>query len=81
MCIRDSVWDCRTGRSVLTFQGHTYGVLAMAFSPNGYHVATGAARHGSLGRQRPRCPGQSIALRFRYVGVFTDGALLLQQHG
>ena len=62
------VWDCRTGRSVLTFQGHTYGVLAMAFSPNGYHVATGAARHGSLGRQRPRCPGPVNCTAFSLRG-------------
>ncbi|KAF3575664.1 hypothetical protein DY000_02035804 [Brassica cretica] len=35
------VWDLRTGRSILVFQGHIKPVLAVTFSPNGYHLASG----------------------------------------
>ena len=39
------VWDMRTGRSILTLQGHVQGILTMDFSPNGYHLATGSEDH------------------------------------
>jgi WD40 repeat protein len=39
------IWDCRTGRSILTMQGHVKQCLAIDFSPNGYHVATGSDDH------------------------------------
>ena len=35
------VWDCRTGRSILTLQGHVKQILSTDFSPNGYILATG----------------------------------------
>ncbi|CDY23845.1 BnaC04g01920D [Brassica napus] len=35
------VWDLRTGRSILAFQGHIKPVLSVNFSPNGYHLASG----------------------------------------
>ena len=35
------VWDLRTGRCLMLLDGHLQSVLAMDFSPNGYHVATG----------------------------------------
>jgi WD40 repeat protein/AAA+ ATPase superfamily predicted ATPase len=42
------VWDARTGHLVMTFNGHTRKVTAIAFSPDGTQIATasldGAAR-------------------------------------
>ncbi|KAI3981532.1 hypothetical protein MKX01_034923 [Papaver californicum] len=35
------VWDLRSGRSILTFEGHNKAVYGIGFSPNGYHLATG----------------------------------------
>ncbi|XP_010412795.1 PREDICTED: U4/U6 small nuclear ribonucleoprotein PRP4-like protein [Camelina sativa] len=35
------VWDLRTGRSILVFQGKTKPLLSVNFSPNGYHLASG----------------------------------------
>ncbi|KAG7583512.1 WD40 repeat, partial [Arabidopsis suecica] len=35
------VWDLRTGRSILVFQGHIKPVLSVDFSANGYHLASG----------------------------------------
>ena len=35
------VWDLRSGRCLMLLDGHLQSVLAMDFSPNGYHVATG----------------------------------------
>ena len=39
------VWDCRTGRSVLTLEGHVKQILALDFSCNGFHVVTGSDDH------------------------------------
>lgn len=39
------VWDCRTGRSVLTLEGHVKQILALDFSKNGFHVVTGSDDH------------------------------------
>lgn len=39
------VWDCRTGRSILTLEGHVKQILALDFSPNGYQVVTGSDDH------------------------------------
>lgn len=39
------LWDLRTGRNVLTLQGHVKQVLGIDFSPNGYHLATGSDDH------------------------------------
>lgn len=36
------VWDLRTGRSIMVLEGHVQGVLSVAFSPNGYQMATGS---------------------------------------
>ncbi len=41
------VWDMRTGRSVLLLGGHVKSLLAIDFSPNGYHVATGSEDHSA----------------------------------
>jgi WD40 repeat protein len=35
------VWDTRTGRLVLTLEGHTHHTRAVAFSPDGSRIATG----------------------------------------
>lgn len=32
----------RTGRSIIVLEGHVKGILATAFSPNGYQMATGS---------------------------------------
>lgn len=39
------IWDCRTGRSVLLLEGHVKQLLAIDFSINGYHLATGSEDH------------------------------------
>jgi len=39
------LWDCRTGRSIWTMEGHIKQVLALDFSPDGYHVVTGSDDH------------------------------------
>lgn len=36
------LWDVRTGRNVLTLEGHIKPILSMDFSPNGYLLATGS---------------------------------------
>ena len=39
------MWDLRTGRSVMTLQGHVKPVLALDFSPNGYQLVSGSEDH------------------------------------
>lgn len=39
------IWDLRSGRNILTLEGHVQNVLAMDFSPNGYHCVTGSEDH------------------------------------
>lgn len=41
------IWDCRTGRCVLTLEGHVKAVLAIDFAPDGYHLATGSEDHSA----------------------------------
>jgi len=36
------VWDLRTGRTAMVLDGHVQAIFAIAFSPNGYQIATGA---------------------------------------
>ena len=36
------VWDLRTGRTAMVLDGHVQGIFALAFSPNGYQIASGA---------------------------------------
>ena len=36
------LWDVRTGRNVLTCEGHVKAVLSLDFSPNGHLLATGS---------------------------------------
>lgn len=36
------VWDLRTGRTAMVLDGHVQGIFSIAFSPNGYQIATGA---------------------------------------
>lgn len=36
------VWDCRTGRLLERFKGHTDSVYSVAFSPNGRSIVSGA---------------------------------------
>lgn len=42
------VWDCRSGRNIMTFQGHVKAVMAVDFSPNGSQVATGTLQKNVL---------------------------------
>lgn len=46
-CVPGRVWDMRTGRSVVTLEGHVKPVLALDFSPNGYHVVSGSEDHSA----------------------------------
>lgn len=39
------IWDCRTGRSILTLQGHIKKILGIDFAPNGYCLVTGGDDH------------------------------------
>jgi len=36
------VWDLRTGRCIMFLEGHLKPIISIDFSPNGYHLATGA---------------------------------------
>ena len=36
------VWDLRSGRSILTLEGHVKDILSMDWSPNGYLLASGS---------------------------------------
>ena len=36
------VWDLRTGRTAMVLDGHVQAIFSIAFSPNGYQIATGA---------------------------------------
>lgn len=37
------VWDLRTGRTAMVLDGHVGAIFSIAFSPNGYQIATGSA--------------------------------------
>ena len=39
------IWDLRSGKCILVLQGHVKSVLAIDFSPNGFHIVTGAEDH------------------------------------
>eukprot|EP00884_Botryococcus_braunii_P020976 jgi/Botrbrau1/7562/Bobra.0159s0012.1 len=39
------VWDLRTGRSIMTLEGHVKGILAADWSPNGHVIGTGSIDH------------------------------------
>jgi U4/U6 small nuclear ribonucleoprotein PRP4 len=39
------VWDLRTGRSIMTLEGHVKSILALDFAPNGYQCASGSEDH------------------------------------
>jgi WD40 repeat protein len=39
------VWDAQTGKELVTFQGHDYCVLNLAFSPDGKRVASASQDH------------------------------------
>jgi WD40 repeat protein len=38
------LWDSRTGQQLAALEGHTWFVLAFAFSPDGKLLATGRQR-------------------------------------
>jgi U4/U6 small nuclear ribonucleoprotein PRP4 len=42
------VWDLRSGKSVFLLKGHTKQLLALDFSPNGVHVASGSDDNSSI---------------------------------
>lgn len=37
------MWDLRTGRSIVTLEGHVKPILALDFAPDGFHLVTGSA--------------------------------------
>ena len=39
------MWDLRTGRSIMTLEGHVKAILALDFAPNGYQCASGSEDH------------------------------------
>lgn len=43
------LWDLQTGKAIERFVGHQEVVRAVAFSPDGMHVLTGAGRQADLG--------------------------------
>lgn len=63
------VWDCRTGRSIFTMEGHIKQILSLDFSPNGYHIVTGSDDHTC----KVRCLGPSAC----GCGHVTVGSLSL----
>jgi WD40 repeat protein len=36
------VWDAANGRTISTYPGHAYGVLSVAWSPDGRRIASGS---------------------------------------
>ena len=41
------VWDLRTGKSIMTLQGHVKGIMSLDFSPNGFLLASGSEDHAA----------------------------------
>ncbi|HWG43464.1 MAG TPA: protein kinase, partial [Gemmataceae bacterium] len=74
------VWDLPTKAQILDLRGHTSQVLAVAFSPDGQYLASGAADHtvrlwDLKAAQRPRAlrDGNNV---FDHVAVSPDGEVI-----
>ena len=42
------MWDLRSGKSIFLLRGHATQLLALDWSPNGYHVASGSEDCSSI---------------------------------
>jgi serine/threonine protein kinase len=54
------VWDAKTGRNILTYQGHSKGVQAVAWSPNGKYIASGGRDSDKTVQVWDAATGQNI---------------------
>jgi WD40 repeat protein len=79
------LWEAATGKAVATLSGHTGGVGAVAFSPDGKLVLTGSADNtarlweAATGKPVATLSGHTIGVRV--VAFSPDGKLVLTGSG